>query len=171
MGELPSLNRYRGESLDELIAMEGRYRTDSIVLTIHQVLLDKQRLSEAERTVIVIEALEREVNNGGFHQLFLNVPHDAVDVVEALRRIGSPEIASLAQEAIDALRLAGPPTVEAIEAAIARDDDDDLYAALDRCDEAYYQHQNTGELVENRLFEYIKANRGDVSLSQSAVRW
>jgi hypothetical protein len=170
MGELPWLSRYRGESIDELIGMEGHYRTDSIVATIHQLLLDKQRLSKAERTVVVIEALEREVNNGGFHQFFLNAPSDAVDVVEALQRIGCPEIASLAQEAINALRLDSAPTVEGVEEAIDRDDDD-LVDVLDRCDQAYYQHQKRGPLIEDRLLRYIKANRGDIDLTHSAARW
>jgi hypothetical protein len=134
------------------------------------VLVDKTPLSEVERTVVVIESLEREVNNGGFHQLFVNVPRDAVDVVEALRRIGCPEVANIAQDAIDALALGASPTVEAIETATQRHGDG-LPDALDRCDEAYYEHQKTGALIEDRLFEFIKAHRGQIDLTHSAARW
>jgi len=64
-GELPFLDMYRGESLEALILLEGQYRTDSLVLAIEQALFDKQRLSEAERTVIVImtERLSPEPQN------------------------------------------------------------------------------------------------------------
>lgn len=160
------LKRYRGENVGELIALEGRYRIDSIVLAIHDLLLDKERLSEAERTVVVVEAVEREVNNGGFHQFFLNTPEHAADVVDALRRVGCVETAALAQDAITALHLAGRPTEQAIEATI-HDDDDERDAVLDRCDQAYYR--NPDGPIEERVFTYIKANQGDIRLD-SAVR-
>jgi Domain of unknown function (DUF4375) len=168
VSELPFLNRYRGESLDELIAMEGRYRTDSIVVTIHQLLLDKQRLSEAERTVIVIEALERDVNNGGFHQFFMNGPEHAAEIVVALRRIGSPEAADLAQRAVDALRLGPAPSAEAVKAVI-HDADDQRDGVLHGCDESYYA--NAAGQIGDQLFAYIKANRNEIDLSQLAARW
>ena len=166
MDALPFLKKYRGETVEELIAMEGRYRTDSIVLTIHDLLLDKQRLSKAESTVLIVEAVEREVNNGGFHQFFLNAPQHVADVVDALHRIGCVETAALAQEAIVALRLEGQPSEEAIQATI-HEDDEKRDAALDRCDEAYYKSPD-GQ-IEDKLFAYIKANRSDIHLD-SAMR-
>jgi hypothetical protein len=168
VGELPFLNRYRGESLDELIAMEGRYRTDSIVLTVHQLLLDKEDLSPTERTVITVEALEREVNNGGFDQFFLNVPEHASEVVEALRRIGCPEAGDLAQKAIDALGLGPRPAAQAVEAVI-HESDDARDSVLNGCDESYFR--DAAASIGDKLFAYIKANRGDIDLRLSAARW
>ena len=89
------------------------------------------------------------------------------EVVDALHRVGCVETAALAREAIAALRLAGPPTEQAIESTIHKDDDE-RDAVLDRCDQAYYK--NPDGLIEERLFAYIKANQSDIRVD-SAVRW
>lgn len=41
MSDLPWLSRYSGESVDELIAFEGKYRTDSLVVACEQGLEQK----------------------------------------------------------------------------------------------------------------------------------
>jgi hypothetical protein len=59
---------------DEVLALAETCRTDSVILTVEEALQRKavDELSSAERTVLVVEALEREVNNGGYNQFFLN---------------------------------------------------------------------------------------------------
>ncbi len=83
MSQLPFLQKYEGQTINEIIALRGRYRDDSLVLAIESALikregwfdLDSERiervilsLTEAERVVMAIEAMEREVNNGGYGQ-------------------------------------------------------------------------------------------------------
>lgn len=72
------LEGYEGQTLQQLIAMKENYRIDSLVLAIEQALNAKPdtELSNAERVVLAIEALEREVNNGGYHQFFINAGRD-----------------------------------------------------------------------------------------------
>ena len=66
------LNSYTGQSTDQLIALEQNYRTDSIVLAFEDALRQKEErvgiagLTDAERVVLAVEALEAEVNNGGY---------------------------------------------------------------------------------------------------------
>ncbi len=78
MPDLQWLDGYNGESVDELIALEGKYRTDSLVLAFEQAMDQKEarvgedKLTAEEHVILAVEALEREVNNGGYEQFFLN---------------------------------------------------------------------------------------------------
>jgi hypothetical protein len=62
----------------ELIRLQGEYRTDSVVLAFEQALLSKGRTHGQDQSdcrrkgVLAIEGLEREVNNGGYDQFFIN---------------------------------------------------------------------------------------------------
>ena len=57
-------------------------------------------LSERDKTLATIWALEAEVNNGGFDQFFFNSGGDlAFYAPTALRAIGAERMADLAQEA------------------------------------------------------------------------
>ena len=95
MPELKWLEGYSGQGVDELIAFASEYRVDSIVLAFEQALqqsthrIGLSKLHEAELTILAVEALEREVNNGGYHQFFLNTPEYAPFIVAALQRIDS----------------------------------------------------------------------------------
>ena len=71
MPELEFLDSYGGQSLDELLAMEATHRKDSLLLAIESALdakatrLGPASLTSEERMILAVEALEREVNNGG----------------------------------------------------------------------------------------------------------
>jgi len=155
------LDGYSGQTIDELLSLEGKYRTDSLVLAFEQAINKKaeqkglQTLTDEERTVLAVEALEREVNNGGYHQFFLNSSRQfAPTVVRALQRIGCKKTASITQRAIKALGLADI-TSEEIETAMAGNDERRT-AKLNRCDDAYYKG---AEPIADRLFAFIKANK------------
>jgi hypothetical protein len=106
MPDLPWLDGYSGESVDELIALEGEYRTNSLVLVFEQAMNQKAarvgigKLTVEERVILAVEALEREVSNGGYDQFFLNTPEYAPVIVDALRRIGCPKTAEITQRAL-----------------------------------------------------------------------
>jgi hypothetical protein len=163
--QLPFLFSYAGDSLDELIAWEGKYRTDSLVLAIEAALLKKQerlgldRLSEEERIVLDVEALEREVNNGGYHQFFLNVPESARLIVRALSRIHCPIAGGITNRAIELLGIAGPVTKESVRQALSVDPD--CLTPLHACDVEYYRRY---EPIEERLFAFVKAHRDRIDL-------
>ena len=161
------LDAYEGQTTDELIALESGYRADSLVLVFEQALMTKAvcdgvgGLTEEERVVLAVEAVEREVNNGGFDQLFTDASKAlAPYFVDSLDAIGAGEAARLTRQAIDALGIDGPVTVEAVDRAMERDSEarDD---ALAECDDRYYEH--AGDLADP-LFAYIKANRARITL-------
>jgi hypothetical protein len=160
------LEGYTGQATAELIRLEEGHRLDSLVLAFEQALDQKAGrmglggLSEPERVVLAIEAIEREVNNGGYDQLFRNSSTLAVYFVPSLLSIGCPEVAGITERAIKALKLKGAITVEAIDTVMEKDNErrDDRLA---NCDEEYFS--SAGDLA-GPLFAYIKANQDKISL-------
>src|SRR5213592_1958422 len=107
MSEFQWLDGYSGETVDELIALEGKYRTDSLVLAFEQAMDQKAarvgdcKLTDEERIILAIEAIEREVNNGGYGQFFVNSSREyALIIVNALRAIGCTKTAEITQKAL-----------------------------------------------------------------------
>jgi hypothetical protein len=158
------LKGYSGQTAEELLALEGKYRTDSLVLAFEEAILQKARregsrsLTEEERITLAVEALEREVNNGGYHQFFVNSSREyAATIVDSLQRIGCMKTATITESAIKALGTT-VLTVEAIDAVMAGGDEQRL-EKLNRCDDSYYK---SGEAIANRLFAFIKANKVNI---------
>ena len=171
MAKLPWHN-YSGESAGELFDLAGSCRTDSLVLAFEAALDEKAMshglasLSEAERDVLAVEALEREVNNGGYRQFFLNSSSvHAGQVLHALRRIDCPVTASITKRAIAALPTGISLKPEALT-AIMEQDDPDRDAALDECDQKYY---GSGENIAQRLLEYLLRHREHVRFPSRSI--
>lgn len=143
------LNSYSGESAEQLFALEATHRVDSLVLAFEQAIQQQEAkrgfsaLSVVEQDLLAIETLERDVNNGGYSQLFLNAPPEYIpQLVGALTRVGCTETAAL--------------TARAIAASEAGDD-----AECSACDGAYF---GGTEDIAGRLFAYLKANRSALSV-------
>jgi len=158
------LDGYSGQSVDQLLSLEGKYRIDSLVVAFEQAIDQKaqhggvQSLTDEERVVLAVEAFEREVNNGGYDQFFVNSSREfAPTIVGALKRIGCKLTAAITQRAIAALGVS-ELTSEAIDAAMAGNNEQRL-AKLNRCDDSY--HKNA-EPIADRLFAFIKANKAGI---------
>lgn len=165
MQERTWLEGYSGQTVDELLALEKTHRLDSLTLAFEQALDQKaaregmKSLTREERTVLAVEALEREVNNGGYHQFFVNAMHFAPLILEALRRIECSHTAAITEAAIQALRL---PELSAAEIEkVIYDDDDERDDKLGECDGQYFEYLDN---IEGQLFAYIRANKSKVSL-------
>ena len=119
-----------------------------------------QSLTTEERIVLAVEALEREVNNGGYDQFFVNSSREfAPLIVGALQRIGCKKTTNITQKAIEALAISDLGS-DAIEAVICTRDEKRA-AKLTRCDDSYYESR---EPIAERLFAFIKANRASMIL-------
>lgn len=160
MPELQWLDGYNGQTVDELVALEGKYRTDSLVLAFEQAMDQKAarvgdaKLTDEERVILAIEALEREVNNGGYGQFFVNSSREyAPIVVGALRRIGCPTTAEITQKAATIVQRM-PITDEEIDNG-TWGENDDRQEVLGECDTLYFERP---ENIEESLFAFIKAN-------------
>ena len=155
---------YHGETTEELLALANEYRIDSLVLAFEEAIQRKAEslpISKEERAVLAVEGLEREVNNGGYSQFFLNSSREFVDVIEeALVAIGCPKTASISAAAIAALGLGSELTPEKAEAVILADEDS-VREALSECDGLYYDND---EAIADRLFAWIGENREKVRI-------
>lgn len=163
------LDAYAGQTTDELIALQGEYRTDSLVLAFEQALdqkaerVGREGLTREELVILAIEALEREVNNGGYNQFFINSSKEyAAVVVDALKRIGCAETAQLTQRAIEALGIEGPVTIAAID-RVMENEDSERDDKLGACDEHYFDV--AGDLA-GPLLEFIKGNKDKITLKE-----
>jgi hypothetical protein len=165
MAKLPFLKSYSGQTAEQLLSLEGQYRIDSLVLVFEEALGKKAfrdgdtALSAEESVILAVEALEREVNNGGYGQFFKNSSQEyAPIIVPALIRIGCPKTAEITQRAIESLHLSDL-SVEAIEAvAAANEMNGDV---LNDCDNSYF---GAGEDIASQLFEFIKKNKDAILL-------
>lgn len=160
MFEKPWLESYGGETIEQLVQLEDRYRIDSLIVALEQALDQKSfrsgddALSESEATVLAVEAFEREINNGGYGQFFYNSSNEYVGrIVADLARIGCAETARLTETAIAALGLEIPDP-ETVGKRVL-EDDASLENSLEKCDDAFFQMTDN---IEGRLFAFIKAN-------------
>src|SRR5580704_2404929 len=115
---------YTGQDTAEILGCKATHRIDSLLCALEQAIQLRQSRFPAiattpeERVLLAIMALQREVNNGGYHQFFLNSSRQyAMTVVSALESIGCDTVAALTQAAIEALNLRSL-TVEAIQEVI-----------------------------------------------------
>jgi hypothetical protein len=164
-GKLDWLDGYSGQHVEELLALEGKYRIDSLILAFEQAISQKvkrdriQALTDEECTVLAVGSLEREVNNGGYDQFFTNSSREfAPTIVDFLRRIGCKKIANITQRAIEALGVSDL-TAEVIAITMATDDKQRL-AKLGRCNKSYFK---SAEPIAERLFAFIKANKDGIT--------
>lgn len=177
----------KGKSVDELLVL-GKDECEflfAIEMAIEQKeeRVGEANLSQEERMVLAIESLEREVNNGGYSQFFMNSSSEyAPIIVESLIRIGCPKVAALTRRAIEAIHPAAW-TPEAIGSAVAfyaeterdrwegkgnvlkrisvnpEDAHDAMWKVLDQCDRMFYQ---ADEYIGGRLIEFVKANKDSI---------
>ena len=95
MAELPCLDGYSGQTVSELLALEDSHRVDSLLWAFEEAINQKaarvgeDNLTIEERIVLAVEALEREVNNGGYDQFFVNSMEYAPLIVEGVNAIPS----------------------------------------------------------------------------------
>jgi hypothetical protein len=167
-GQAPWLDGYGGQTTPALIGLGETHRIDSVVLAFEEAISAKAErlgageLTTAELVVLAVEAVEREVNNGGFDQLFRNwSKEDAPNYVSALVAIGRPDVAELARQAIEALRLGKlPMTTESIDRVMDKDSDA-RDARFEELDDRYMEI--AGDLAPP-LFAFIKANSAEITI-------
>lgn len=159
----PFLESYGGQSTEELLALEGKYRIDSLVLAFEQAIQMKPTTSKEEGHVLAVEALEREVNNGGYSQFFTNSSKEFASTIEnALRAIGCPKTADITRDAIAALGTDGDLSPHAVNEAAQGDGQ--VETRLGECDNRYYSND---EPIADRLFAWIKANKEKIRVGDA----
>ncbi len=63
---------------------------------------EMEKLNSSQRVLLIIENLEREINNGGFDQFYWNSSGDyAMETINALKQIGANKTAEIVKKAND----------------------------------------------------------------------
>lgn len=93
-------------------------------------------LTQSEQVIFCMLGLEREVNNGGFDQFFLNSSGEYKDeTLDSLRRIGASYTASILEEAIRIVEEPNPPGMK-------EDKHKDIqYEKLNDLDNKFYEYK------------------------------
>ena len=158
------LEEYSGESTSTLLAMEDEYCSESIALAFEQALGQKSMtttLTSQERTVLVIGALEREVNNGGFLLFFQNSSAEyALEAPDCLGKINCRQGAELARQALATLDVPASSSPEEIQDA-ANEENEQRDERLDQLDQEYFS--KVGDL-SSALLAFIKDNQENIVL-------
>lgn len=173
MSQLKFLKTYGGQTTDELISLEDKYRADSLVLAFEAGIQQKydqligQHPNCEEMVVLAVEALEREVNNGGYRQFFFNTPEFSLIIIDALKQIGAEAAANVTQQAIDALQVdSSRLSCEAIQES-ALGDNPQVESQLEKLNSIYFAE--IGDLSKP-LFDFIKRNRAKLLLKAEQQR-
>ncbi|MDP9051897.1 MAG: DMP19 family protein [Acidobacteriota bacterium] len=121
---------YTGQTTAEILSHLNTHSEFSLLSALRWGIQAKVRavggedkLTDEERLVLAVLALESEVNNGGYRQFFWNSSRRfAPTIVASLRRIDCERTATLTAKAIEVLGL-NAVTVEAVEREIQREDE------------------------------------------------
>jgi hypothetical protein len=121
---------------------------------------DYDQLSFAERVFGLIWELESEVNNGGFHQYFLNSSGTlAPDVVDALKAIGATATAGIAQQALSVVGTDISWTDDATRQAHIRQLSSQAMEKLNDLDRAFYAYPDD---LTALLYRYVIEHRSEL---------
>jgi hypothetical protein len=152
--------RCAGKSVDELLAITNGDEIEflqALEMAIQQKSerVDVDDLTEEEIIVLAVEALEREVHNGGYGQFFVNSSREYTPIiVHALFRIGCSKTAEITNKAIAAAGFQGLAPMALAVALNTYSGADNQ--ELDECDQLYYR---AGENIGGKLIDFVKANK------------
>jgi hypothetical protein len=114
-------------------------------------------LTPAERVVYCLDALEREVNNGGFRQFFLNSSGDySLDTPGALRTLGAVRVADIVEQALAVFPGRQPAQEPSLREAQVDALSPDQVATLEGLDDAFLEYPEPLAQLERR---FVQANR------------
>jgi len=171
MEEKKIIDTYSGQSIQELIDLEKEHSIDSILSVIVSVLNKKKdskgknSLSKEELVILSVEALERNVNHGGYHYFFCTPSNEYANiVVDSLNTIQCPETARITEGAIKILGIKDELTVENMEKVLYEEDESINEQIMDELEEWDDKFHQSKEPIETKLFEYLIKNKDKITL-------
>jgi hypothetical protein len=155
-----------GSSTDEILSREGSTNSLKLLGALIWRLNQKSdaigynQLTDVEKKILAIDALEMEVNNGGFDQYFFNSPGDlSQTALIALRDIGALGAAKILDKAINIFPNSEPPQDRSDRQKLMMSLSDKVAPIWEDCDLEFYRlEENIGDL----LFAYAKSNRTEI---------
>jgi hypothetical protein len=118
-----------------------------------------ERLTESQKTVLFVENLEREINNGGFNQFFFNSSGDFThETVKALKVINAFKTSDIVTKSISVWPNQDVPKDRAKRQDILEQIEEGANPIWNECDEEFYKYQDN---IVALLLDYVKSNKSD----------
>ena len=118
-----------------------------------------EKLNASQKTFLLIENLEREVNNGGFDQFYFNSSGDfANETISALEEIGAYKTAEIFRTANSELKNGNVPknqTERQKQQEIIREN---AIETWNKCDEQFYRYE---EDLSSLLIKFVRKHKED----------
>ena len=145
---------FETKSIDEIWKIEEK---ENFVVEMDKYIAEKceygdsmETLNAEQRILYITQALEMEVNNGGFAQFFFN--SDAClgnEIVSSFEKIGAMKTAEICKKAISIYGDKVPNDRDEREEILTPDDEKEeerIEAILNECDDAFFEYEE--DLVE-----------------------
>lgn len=122
-----------------------------------------ESLTAAERVVFCVDELEREINNGGFHQFFQNLSGDRVpETIAVLETVGAGEMLALLREAVALFPARMPPRDQLKRGAILEGVSEDVLVAWATLDDKFCSYP---EDLTTLVRRYVEQHREEFRAS------
>ncbi len=158
-----SCNSQSEFNLEKILKMENRNR---IVIEIDSYLNKKSeygekinRLNESQKTLLIIQNLEREINNGGFHQFYLNSSGDyANEIIDALIKVRAKRKAEIVKKANSEFKNGIVPKNRAIRQIELKFIEKKAEENWNNCNTEFYK---LNDRLTELLIDFIVRNKSD----------
>ena len=154
-----------GTTIREVLEHRGEAEDWELLGNIAAILMDKEEhrgldsLTDSERYLAAIDAMTRQVNNGGWEQFFTNSSGAfAYDLVPALESVGSSDFQAIAREAVGLFGQIASLDEDTRYDQVERLTEDGDLQPWESCDEAVFA---CTEKVETLAIDYAIARRQD----------
>ena len=148
----------------DIVSLLSSNNTDKLILELDDYICKLceygsaiEKLSETQKMFFFNQNLEREINNGGFHQFFLNSSGSfAHETIASLNAIGANKTSLILQEAIEQFPSSTVPKKEALRREVMEKIEDKADEIWHKLDEKFYSYE---ENLYDLNIEYIKQNQ------------
>ena len=152
------------KNIDDIWKIEGK---ENFIVAMSQYIAEKcaygdniEILNEEQRVFYVTQALEMEVNNGGFSQFFFNSSGMfANELIASFEKIGAIKTAEICKKAISIYGDRVPTDRDEREDILTPDDEkkeERIEELLNECDDAFFEYED--DLVELN-YQFILNNK------------
>ena len=154
---------HKNMSIDEILQMEDPtsaiIELDDRVNELSDYGEDLSKLTEPQKVLLFVENLEREVNNGGFHQFYFNSSGDyAHETLDALKTIGANKMADILTKANSVWPNQQVPKDRTKRENIQETIEEQAAPVWDECDNVFYAYPDD---IAGLLLKYVKQHKAD----------